>query len=143
MSFVYLFLAESGRALCWVSRPFAVATQAVGGWGGRSTSARAAALPNPLLPAPGAGATRLQQMKVTGRREGHFCHQTDICLQPDRVREPPPAGTALQRLTLKRGWKNRPDMNLHSLLAVLEGNSDAGAGPVESGSFFSPPIIPP
>lgn len=97
---------------------------------------------NPLLPAPGAGGTRFQQMKVTGRREGHFCHQTDICPQPDRVREPPPAGTALERLTPKRGWKNSPDMNLHSLLASLEGNSDTGAGPGESGSFFSPLIIP-
>lgn len=98
---------------------------------------------NPLLPALGTGGTRLQQMKVTGRHEGHFCHQTDICPLQDRIGEPPPAGAALERLTLKRGWKNSPDVNLHSLLASLEGNSAAGAGPGESGSFFSPLIIPP
>jgi len=36
---------------------------------------------NPLLPTP--GRNRLQQRKVMGRHEGHFCHQIDICLQPN------------------------------------------------------------
>ena len=147
MSFVHLFLAESSRALCWVSYPFACTTRAVG-WVGRTEHlcpccCHSSPGCNTLLPAPGTGGTKLQQMKVTGRHEGHFCHQTDICLQQDRVREPPPAGAALKRLTSKRGWKTSPDVNLHSLLASLEGNSATGAGPGESGSFFSPLIIPP
>lgn len=77
---------------------------------------------------------------AAGRHEGHFCHQTDICPQGDRVTDSS-SRRCPGEINPKKGMEKQPDMNPHSLQASLEGN--LGTGHSESGSFFSPLIIPP
>lgn len=58
-----------------------------------------------------------------GMKGTSVIRQTSACSRTDP--RTPPAGAALERLTPKRGWKNSPDVNLHSLLASLQINSGA------------------